>query len=374
MNPAVVTNFSMAYHAADSQNCVNLGRRVGQESYRLFVGGLSLHTTDLSLKKYMEQFEGLQSVQIVKKGGLSKGYAFLEFNNLNSATRVTTITHHLDGRHFNCSFTVDEKDTFKKIIDEKYRKLYVKGVSQRISEDDIHNYFNNFGRVSRVTINKHPNDRYKGTAFILFESDKTVDFLLNNASNVHNIQGKEVRIFECLTKNEIFKFLKRKKKTSPVFNASHNQPIDQIPDSISIKETNIIGQNMPSLDLHIAKSNPACPQLKSSNYNPLKTVCSLENLGSFNLGYMNQITQAELPLQTLKVKTSTLLRTQCERCTLEGFKPSTKSRSRNYECKLCYLNMFCRQQHETVEHNYRFNLLSNSNPRMHVYSQLSSRQ
>ena len=56
MNPALANNFRMAYQAADSQNCVNSGSRVGQESYRLFVGELSLHTTDLSLKKYMEQF------------------------------------------------------------------------------------------------------------------------------------------------------------------------------------------------------------------------------------------------------------------------------------------------------------------------------
>lgn len=322
--------------------------------HKLFVGGLSLRTTEESLHNYMSRFGSLESVHIVRRAGISRGFAFLVFSDRQTAHLVASSTHELDGRIFNCSFTVDDKDSFKKILDEKIRKLYVKGVSKKLTEEDLFHYFWQFGEVQRVTINKHTNDRYKGTAFVLFELEATVQSLLAQSCNVHLVKDKEIRIFECLTKNEIFKYMKGKRKgdhPTPLLGSHHR--LQNTTSQTEIETSKYRFSATSFHDLWQGESKAAANKGYHKESFNSNRIDSLNYLSSNNL----PTTQSDL----CSAVPSKIHRKDPEcQCALFLHKPYPTSAQTCRDC--AYRNQQNRSRHELNSHNYRFNILGGDPP------------
>jgi hypothetical protein len=169
----------------------------------LFVGGLSIRTSRSNLLAYMQNYGKVLKLDLQKKGGVSKGYAFLQFEDEAVAERVVNDSHKLDGRKFTCVYSVDSVFSGLKIEEEKKRKLYLYDLPPKCTETDIEAYFSTFGKVEWATILRDKDGHSKRNGFVKFAESEVVDWILSRQSNLHSILGWEVKVFKCLSKKEI---------------------------------------------------------------------------------------------------------------------------------------------------------------------------
>jgi len=112
---------------------------------KLFVGGLSWQTNQERLREYFGQFGTVTDVLVMKDPitQRSRGFGFITFSNPDAVDRVLSVPSHcLDGKK------IDPKHATPKSKSKanKTKKIFVGGVSQETSADEVKAYFNQFGK------------------------------------------------------------------------------------------------------------------------------------------------------------------------------------------------------------------------------------
>lgn len=69
--------------------------------------------------------------------GRSRGFAFIVFKNSDSIEKVMAVLDH----------TINNKKVDPKKAKARYGKIFVGGLSNEISDDDIKNFFGQYGNV-----------------------------------------------------------------------------------------------------------------------------------------------------------------------------------------------------------------------------------
>lgn len=196
--------YSSAYPiSADAMSVSHSTQQETDSRPVLFVGGLPIFVTEQLLTTYMSAFGHVMSVVVAKRATLSKGYAYVTFESRAAADAAVAARHFLEGQEFACSYNVCKKDWMSRIMEEKNRKVFLLGISDSLQARDIAGFFEPFGPVERVTLNKHANGKRKGSAFILFHHLDDALKLLKLSPNKVMINGREVKIFASLTKREV---------------------------------------------------------------------------------------------------------------------------------------------------------------------------
>lgn len=181
----------------------------------VFVGGLSIKTTEETLWSYMQSFGSIRSLKIKKFNGASRGFAYIVFDSEAAAAQVVGTEHVLDDKKFSCTYYVPDGLAQQKVKDEKNRKLFVNSLPSKATEGDLLQYFQQFGAVERVSLNREVDGKSKRSAFVLFECEQVAKRLLRRRHTVeHKIQGKKIFFFQSLTKKEIFEFSQKKNKAA----------------------------------------------------------------------------------------------------------------------------------------------------------------
>jgi len=161
-----------------------------EEDKKLFVGGLTLETTEKELQDYFGQFGAIQNVTIKvnPQTGKSKGFAFVLFGSADTVDQVLAQKEHvINGK------TVDAKKA-----KAKPGKIFVGGITSDLTDDDIKSYFSQFGTITQVEMpfDKTKNQR-KGFCFITFENDSIVKELLKKPKQT--IKDKQVDVKKAAT-------------------------------------------------------------------------------------------------------------------------------------------------------------------------------
>ncbi|XP_066993461.1 heterogeneous nuclear ribonucleoprotein D0 [Anabrus simplex] len=161
---------------------------------KLFVGGLSRQTTDRELREYFSKFGEIENITLKMDPhtGLSRGFAFIVFSNPETIDKLLGCDHYINHKK------VDPKRISKEC---QQGKLFVGGLTPDISDDDIRNFFSQFGTVVDVQspFDKVKNQR-KGFCFITFDSKDTVYKLLKNPKQY--INGKWVDLRKAVNNPE----------------------------------------------------------------------------------------------------------------------------------------------------------------------------
>lgn len=190
-----------------------------EASTTVFVGGLSINVTEQTLKSYMQTFGEVRAVEIQARGGISRGFGKVYFAEISDARMAVQEEHYLANKRFTCCFYVPPEIAKERLQEEKKRKIFVSGISQRTTERHLKDYFSYFGDVERAAINRYIDDTSKGTGFVLFRNDKTTSLLLSTKKyKEHHINGAWITIYQCLSKNDIIKhseILNHTKKLAP---------------------------------------------------------------------------------------------------------------------------------------------------------------
>ncbi|KAL7641779.1 UNVERIFIED_CONTAM: hypothetical protein RMT77_007653 [Armadillidium vulgare] len=149
------------------------------EDRKLFVGGLGWDTTEKQLNEYFSKYGEVESISVKTNPntGRSRGFAFIVFNNSECIDKILDGTDHIiNGRK------VDAKKAIART-----GKIFVGGIKAEMSDEDLRNFFSQFGKVIDVEVpfDKQRNLR-KGFCFITFEQEQVVNELLKNPQQIIN--------------------------------------------------------------------------------------------------------------------------------------------------------------------------------------------
>ncbi|XP_054263638.1 RNA-binding protein squid isoform X2 [Macrosteles quadrilineatus] len=152
---------------------------------KLFVGGLSWETSDKELRDHFGNFGEIESINVKTdpNTGRSRGFAFIVFKSAEAIEKVLANTEHV----------INNKKIDPKKAKARHGKIFVGGLSTELSDDDIKNYFSQYGNIVEVEMpyDKTKNQR-KGFCFITFDSEQVVSELLKTPKQ--SINGKEVDV------------------------------------------------------------------------------------------------------------------------------------------------------------------------------------
>ncbi|VDM33902.1 unnamed protein product [Hydatigera taeniaeformis] len=151
----------------------------GNEIGKLFVGGISQNTNNVSLRIYFAQFGEVEDAVVMmdNKTGRSRGFGYVKYRDPESVKIVLAAKPHwLDGKE------IDAKQCNVKMKGRNRRslKVFVGGISLDQDAVSIKAFFEKFGRVTDVNLMMDPNkQRHRGFAFIGFEEEIVVNRLIN---------------------------------------------------------------------------------------------------------------------------------------------------------------------------------------------------
>lgn len=118
---------------------------------KLFVGGLSWQTDDDKLRECFEAYGEVTECSIMKDPvqKRSRGFGFVTFADGEAVVRA------LDA-HSECPIAIDDKIIDPKIaippkrLSNKVKRIFVGGLSSDSTEDDLREYFEDFGKPYKV--------------------------------------------------------------------------------------------------------------------------------------------------------------------------------------------------------------------------------
>ncbi|XP_027838434.2 RNA-binding protein squid-like [Aphis gossypii] len=160
---------------------------------KVFVGGLGRTITEDELHDYFMQYGDIENINIKIHpfSGESRGFAFVQFVNAKTVDDLLAVEEHS---------IANKKIVLKRVIrrvNPLLCKIFVTGLTYEITEEDVRNYFVQFGQI----IDFHqPFDKIKkqkkSYCFITFQDSEVVNQILENPKRVINGQKIHVRKFK----------------------------------------------------------------------------------------------------------------------------------------------------------------------------------
>jgi RNA recognition motif-containing protein len=138
----------------------------------VFVSNLDFKVDEDKLRESFSQFGSITDIRLVKNyKGLSKGFGYIQYSSIEAKRRALANDRlKIDGRPAFVNEVGKKKEfQFKDSIEKN--KLFVSGLSQNVSEEDLRNVFSKYGTLRDVRIVTYRNGHSKGIAYIEYEDE-----------------------------------------------------------------------------------------------------------------------------------------------------------------------------------------------------------
>lgn len=190
-------------------------------SGKLFLGGISPNTDEQIIRDHFEKYGTVIDSVVMVKDGKHRGFGFVTFDDPASAQEVLSEEQVIDGR------TVDVKEAVPKgeapeplAIREPYGgngfdrqargggdrsggggrpgpktdKVFVGGLTQTTTEDQLRDYFAQYGNLIDVVVMKdRASQRSRGFGFVQYDDTEPVDKVMAEYAS-HQLDGKWVEV------------------------------------------------------------------------------------------------------------------------------------------------------------------------------------
>ncbi|KAI5055026.1 hypothetical protein GOP47_0030171 [Adiantum capillus-veneris] len=181
---------------------------------KLFIGGISWETTEEKLKSYFSAFGEVVEAVIMKDRatGRARGFGFIVFSDPMVADMVVLEKHSIDGRMVEAKKAVprDDQQSASRISNgsagspapsnpARTKKIFVGGLASTVTENDFKKYFGQFGTITDVVVMyDHGTQRPRGFGFITYDSEESVDKVLQKT--FHELNEKMVEVKRAVPK------------------------------------------------------------------------------------------------------------------------------------------------------------------------------
>ncbi|KAK6153090.1 hypothetical protein DH2020_012729 [Rehmannia glutinosa] len=165
----------------------------GASPGKIFIGGLARETTSAQFIKHFGKYGEITDSVIMKDRitGQPRGFGFVTYADAAVVDRVIEDTHIIHGKQVEIKRTIPRGANSK---DFKTKKIFVGGIPTTVGEDELRDFFSNYGEVKEQQIMKdHSSGRSRGFGFVTFESEQSVDDLLANGNRL-DFAGAQVEI------------------------------------------------------------------------------------------------------------------------------------------------------------------------------------
>ncbi|CAG9463999.1 unnamed protein product [Pedinophyceae sp. YPF-701] len=166
-------------------------REASPSGTKLFLGGLTRTTTSEMLAEYFASFGEVVSAEVKATwAGVPCGFGFVTMRDKAIADDIVGTKHVIDGREIEPRHSVPP---------HRPRRVFVGGLDGAITEDDIIEYFSQFGDVETAEIPRDHDGRGRGFCFVTFASKDSVA-ACKQAGRFQEIGDKKVEIKDATPK------------------------------------------------------------------------------------------------------------------------------------------------------------------------------
>jgi len=155
---------------------------------KIFVGGLTHKTTTQHLREHFSRYGSIVDAVVLRwPDGRSRGFGYVTFADVGSASTTLRTTHHIGGHLVDVKRAVPGTN-----------KLFVGGLPQNTTAQELREHFETFGVVSDAVVMIDPaTSRSRGFGFICFlpgqEGAAAVSSALEQYE-YHHIRGKWIEV------------------------------------------------------------------------------------------------------------------------------------------------------------------------------------
>jgi len=183
---------------------------------KVFIGNLNLSTTEENLKEYFEQFGSTELVQLPLHvdSGKSRGFAFITFEKASSVDATQGARpHKLDGSFIETTRATPKQDLGNPEAEAKVKKIFIggandekvsghSGLTDDISDEDLEDYFGQFGVVTKVEQKVwEDSGKKRGYGYIEFDDEDSVDKIV--LLGIHTVKGVRLEAKKGLNKDQL---------------------------------------------------------------------------------------------------------------------------------------------------------------------------
>jgi len=162
---------------ADSETQGIRSKRPAQKCSDLIVLGLPWELTEADLEEYFSPYGELVMVQIKRdENKKSKGYGFIRYSTFEAQQQACKKRHHIKGRWCEVKVPHSKENLFSP-------KIFVGQITEKITKEDLLNFFSEYGAVHDVYIPKP----FRAFAFVTFE----------DAEVAHSLIGEDLVVNGC---------------------------------------------------------------------------------------------------------------------------------------------------------------------------------
>ncbi|CAF1647940.1 unnamed protein product [Rotaria sp. Silwood1] len=172
-----------------------------EQKRKVFIGSLSYRIDENTFRDYWTQFGTVLNSTILRdREGHSRGFGFVTFDNSASVDAVMKARPHtLDNRVVEPKRAVPREASHKPDMQLAIKKLYLGGIKEPLTEDDLKDYFSKYGNIINVTVTKDRDGKYRGYGFIEFDDYDSVDKIILEKN--HIVCGHQIDVQKAQSKD-----------------------------------------------------------------------------------------------------------------------------------------------------------------------------